>query len=239
MGTAPLLNSDSLIQEGLSLITDAFHRGLTVRLLGGAAVAIHCCHSGELRAHRPIGDLDIVTTRASSRALPSVLATRGYEPEKRFNALHGHRRMVFIGPLCKLDVFVDTFEMCHRIRLGDRLSLDAPTVSVSDLLLTKTQVVELNQKDVDDIQLLLATHEVAEGEGDHLNLQYLQSVVHSDWGLWRTSTKTLERVARVYPAAAPQATKLAEGMTRSPKALRFRLRGLVGERMRWYELPET
>src|SRR6202030_4206358 len=124
-----------------------------LRLLGGAAIILH---SGG-RPHRELGDLDAATRRSDGRALAGALATVGYEAEPRFNALHGDRRLIFHGPHGKLDVFVEVFEMCQRIELGPRLPLDSPTLPVSDLLLTKLQVVELNAKDADDAALLLRT----------------------------------------------------------------------------------
>ena len=53
--------------------------------------------------------------------------------------------------------------MCHRLELSSRLTLEPETITAADLLLTKLQVVELTQKDVDDIALLLTEHELANG----------------------------------------------------------------------------
>ena len=226
--------SDDLVAEGVSLVEAAQADGLMLRLLGGAAIVLH---SGE-QLHRPLGDLDAAVRRSDGRRLAKTLTSSGYEPEPRFNALHGDRRLIFYGPKGKLDVFVEVFEMCHRIDLGPRLPLDSPTLPVSDLLLTKLQVVELNTKDADDVAVLLRHHELGQGDGDHVDLDYLAGLVSDDWGLWRTLTGTLQRLEELQPDVAVQARAVRAALDEAPKTRRFRLRAKVGERKRWYELPE-
>jgi hypothetical protein len=226
--------SDELVNEGLALVAEAAADGLVLRLLGGAAIVLHTSGS----VHREIADLDAATRGSDTRRLADTLHRRGYKPEARFNALHGHKRLIFHGPSGKLDVFVDTFEMSHRIDLRLRLGLDSPTLTVSDLLLTKLQVVELNAKDAHDVVLLLEHHELGEGSGDHIDLEYLARLSGDDWGLWRTMTETLDRVAEHEPEIASKSRALKQVLEEAPKSRGFRLRARVGERKRWYELPE-
>jgi hypothetical protein len=226
--------SDVLIAEGVEVVAAATEAGLMLRLLGGAAIVLH---SGG-RPHREIGDLDAATRRSDARPLADALAAAGYEPERRFNALHGDRRQIFHGPQGKLDVFVEVFEMCHRIDLGPRLPLDSPTLTVSDLLVTKLQVVELNAKDAEDAALLLRTHQLDRGEGDHVDVDYVANLVADDWGLWRTMTTTLQRLEELHPEVAEAARELSGILDEVPKTRRFRMRAKVGERKRWYELPD-
>ncbi len=226
--------SEELVTEGLALVEVAERNGATLRLLGGAAVVVH----GSGQVHREIGDLDAVTSRAHVKLLTQILKERGYEPEARFNALHGDKRLIFHGPKGKLDVFVDTFEMCHRIELKGRLELDSPTIPASDLLLTKLQVVELNAKDAHDLAELLHHHELARGPGDQIDLDYIGTLVSDDWPLWRTLVGTLDRLPSLAPGVADAAERLRKVLDDVPKGRRFRLRAKVGERKRWYELPD-
>lgn len=226
--------SEELVAEGVALVQSAQEAGATVRLLGGAAVVLH----GSGVPYRPIGDLDAITRRKDARTLTSALEARGYEPEQRFNALHGDRRLIFYGPQGKLDVFVDRFEMCHRLELGGRLDLDSPTLTATDLLLTKLQVVELNEKDARDAAELLTHHELAAGPGDHLDTDYLAEIVGDDWGLWRTLVGTLDRLPALVPEVSDQAAAVRRVLEDAPKGRRWRMRAKVGERKRWYELPD-
>lgn len=223
-----------LLAEGVAVVEAAAAAGLVLRLLGGVGIVLH---SGG-QPHRALGDLDAATRSADARPLTPALSLVGYEPEPRFNALHGDRRLIFHGPRAKLDVFVEVFEMCHRIDLGPRLKLDSPTLPVSDLLVTKLQVVELNAKDADDAALLLRAHALGRGAGDHVDVDYLSELVADDWGLWRTMTGTLERLEELQPGVAEQARALRGALDEAPKGRRFRMRARVGERKRWYELPD-
>jgi hypothetical protein len=228
------MKTQALLEEGGALVRSAQEGGATVRLLGGAAVILHC--SG--RPHRDIGDLDAVTTRADVSRLTQVLQQRGYQPETRFNALHGDRRLIFHGSAGKLDIFVDTFDMCHRIELAGRLGLDSPTIPATDLLLTKLQVVELTAKDASDLAELLSHHALGSGPGDHFDVPYLEGLVADDWGLWRTLTGTLTRLAERHENVAEPSRALRQLLDDTPKGRRFRLRARLGERKRWYELPD-
>ena len=105
--------------------------------------------------------------------------------------MHGDRRLIFHGPAGKLDVFVGAFEMCHRLELSGRLALDSPTLTVSDLLLTKLQIVELERQGRAGRRELLRDHALGHGDGDHVDVDYLAGLVAGDWGLWRTTTGTL------------------------------------------------
>jgi hypothetical protein len=226
--------SQGLIDEGLVLVDAMQQEGATLRLLGGAAVVIHC--SGT--PHREIGDLDAVTRRADVKLVAKILEGRGYQAESRFNALHGDRRLIFHGSAGKLDIFVDTFDMCHKIDLTGRLALDTPTIPAADLLLTKLQVVELNDKDAQDLGQLLAHHELGNGPGDHIDVAYIAALVRDDWGLWRTVSGTLSRLPELQPEVADASRALRQLLDDAPKGRKFRLRATIGDRRRWYELPD-
>ncbi|GBC86889.1 hypothetical protein HRbin12_00888 [bacterium HR12] len=151
-----------------------------------------------------------------------------------------------------VDVIMDRLQMCHVLEFRDRIDRMPLTLDVADLLLSKLQVVQLNEKDVHDIGYLLAAFEVREGdEPGTIGLARIGGVVADDWGWWRTVTRNLDRVAellrgelaRLVPAGAPfdpveQALALRRHADEVPKTLRWKLRARVGERVRWYELPE-
>jgi len=236
--------SDALVAEGVALVEQAEAAGATLRLLGGAAIVVH----GSGVAHRELGDLDAVTRKGHVRPLSAVLQERGYEAETRFNALHGDRRLIFHGPAGKLDVFVDTFEMCHRIELGTRLVHDAPTIPVADLLATKLQIVELNAKDRSDLYALLRGCELGAGDPARIDPARVADLTAGDWGLHHTFELNLGRLIEGLAAqAAPDEdrARIAAGieaivaaMEDAPKSRGWKLRAKIGERRRWYDDPE-
>ena len=140
--------------------------------------------------------------------------------------------------------------MCHELEFADRLDRMPFTLDLTDLLLTKLQIVELNEKDVQDVVYLLSACPVKEGdEPSTIGLERIRSIVESDWGWWRTLTLNLDRIeqlagdGRLVPSGADfdpvqQLRTIREAADSAPKSLRWKLRAKVGERKRWYRLPE-
>jgi hypothetical protein len=226
------------VRAGERLIRELQERAIVARLFGGAAVVLHCPRTIASGPHREIGDLDVVVKKEDARSLARALPALGYEPELRFNAVHGSSRLLFHGPTGKLDVFIGSFRMCHEIRLAGRLELDYPTLTASDLLLTKLQVFELNAKDEQDAVALLQEHPLRNGPGDQIDLLYLGNLMSSDWGLWRTITGTLRKIAESNVTARPAADALLTACLAVPKSRSFKLRARIGDHVQWYELPE-
>jgi hypothetical protein len=148
----------------------------------------------------------------------------------------------------QVDVFVGAFRMCHEIPLSDRLRVQDRTVPLAELLLTKLQIIELNEKDVRDALLLVHGHPVADEDGEAINGARIAELCAGDWGLWRTITENVAKVREragdydVPPDARERMTaRLQEVLDRiesEPKSRGWKLRAKIGERKRWYELPE-
>jgi hypothetical protein len=136
--------------EGLRLVDAADAQGVVLRLVGGVAIWARCPSARRAPLARPYNDIDFVTRSGSTAAVTAFFAGQGYAPNRMFNALHGARRLMYAdqarGPV--VDVLVDRFAMCHQLDLRDRLPPGARTLPLADLLLTKLQVVELNEKDL-------------------------------------------------------------------------------------------
>ncbi len=230
----------------------ANRRGVPLKLLGGQA--IRYLTPDFPPRWRGDQDMDFASVSASRRAVTELLTELGFEGDRRFNNLHGHRQMYFRSPggEISVDVIMDRLQMCHVLEFSGRIERMPLTLDAADLLLSKLQVVEQNEKDVHDILYLLAAHEVREGdEPGTIGLGRLSEVLGADWGWWRTATANLDRVvelargelSRLVPADAPldaveQAIALRRHADAMPKTLKWKLRARVGERARWYELPE-
>lgn len=231
----------------------AAERGVPLRLLGGQAVRLL---TPDFPPRSRAGqDLDLASVASEKGEVEALLAELGFEGDRRFNALHGHKQLYFVGPGGgpAVDVIMDRLEMCHVLEFRDRIERMPYTLDVTDLLLSKLQVVEQNEKDVQDITYLLAAFEVREGdEPGTIGLARLGRIVADDWGWWRTVTGNLDRLvellrgelARLVPPGArfdpvEQALALRRHAEEVPKSLRWKIRARVGERVRWYELPEV
>jgi hypothetical protein len=238
-----------IVAEAERLLASAEAAKVPIRLIGGLAVYFHS-EAIPAALSRSYGDIDLATTKGASRSAVELLSSLGYEPSREFNALHGSRRLLFYDTHNerKLDVFVDTFELCHTIPITGRIALDEQTIPLAELLLTKLQVVELTDKDLLDIVTLLSQHEVGPRDDDVINSDFIAGLTADDWGLWRTLKLNLERINAKVPSmpldadvrdrVSARANTLWERIEHEPKSRKWRLRDRVGDRKRWYELPD-
>jgi hypothetical protein len=240
LGAAVAVRNRQLLEEAVGLIERARAVGVEARLIGGLGILHHDAELRERGGSRPINDIDLMVPTGEHRLIARVLVESGYASEERFNALNGHRRMVFHGQDWDLDVLVGIFEMCHRIDMTSRFDLDYPTLPVTDLLLTKLQIVKLNAKDAGDIVDLVSGHPLGDVSGDQIDLTRLRALVRDDWGLWRTITGTVETVIATDPpgAAVERLRALLAALHEAPKSARWKLRARVGDRVAWYVLPD-
>jgi hypothetical protein len=239
-----------VVTEALRLAELGVERGVPLRVLGGVAVALHT--QGELHPalRRPYRDIDVVTKRKGDREALKLLVDAGYESNERFNNMVGvHRRLVVYDTQNRrqLDVFVGEFQMCHAVAF-DRLDADSPTVPLAELLVTKLQIVKMNEKDVKDIVAILLEHPVGESDDETVNARRIAELCAADWGLWRTTQGSIEHArAGLARLALEEAERelvrerlaaLWERIEREPKSMRFKARARVGDRTRWYEEPD-
>jgi hypothetical protein len=241
---------ESLIDEARRLLAAARERDVPLRLLGGVAIQMLLAGRMDQRFQRESADLDFLTTRRSGRAVEELLASEGWEPERQFNALNGARRLLFEDPPSghKIDVFVESFEMCHALPLAERLTVREDTLPAAELAMTKLQVVSLNAKDRNDLYALLHALEVAEHDDDAINAVRISELTSGDWGLHHTFELNFARLrdglAEVGLSEPEQAAvraridALHEAIEQAPKSRGWRMRARIGERKRWYEEPE-
>lgn len=227
----------------LDAATDA---GVVLRATGGLAVWLRCPSARRPPLEREFKDLDLFAGSGQGRSITALLSSLGYAPDEEFNQLHGHQRLYFWDAVNgrQLDVFIERIKMSHELDLTGRIALDHITIPLADLLLTKLQVYETNEKDLKDAVAILADHAL---DKDGVDPRRIASVLAGDWGWWRTATVNLDKIA-AYAAhldgfgavetVVQRAQALKEVVDQTPKSLKWRMRAKIGERVRWYELPE-
>jgi hypothetical protein len=163
-------------------------------------------------------------------------------------------RNIVLRLLGGLAIQMLTPELPPRSRSGQDLDFGSVRSSrkpLTELLGEEGYVVELTKKDVDDILRLLVSIDLGEsGEPGVIDLREISALTGDDWGWFKTISLNLERIAaalaegtpasvaggRLDPAAAVQT--LAATLEQAPKSRRWKLRDRIGERKRWYEVPE-
>jgi len=236
------------VAEGRRVAEAAAQADLPLRLLGGVAVAVLCPSSRRPPLERQYVDIDFATTGAAKERVVELLESLGYGSDKEFNMLHGHRRLAFWDEQNQrqVDVFLDEANLCHRIPLKKRIDAVPLTLPLADLTLLKLQVVETNEKDYLDVCAIFADYDLSE-DNSGVDVTYIAELAASDWGLWRTLGMVAERSEQFALAlpdfeagevVAERLRRLREELHKTPKTRGWKLRSRLGDRKRWYELPE-
>ncbi len=163
--------------------------------------------------------------------------------------MNGARRLLFYDETYgrQIDVFIDTFEMCHVLPVGEHLERDPVTVPLADVLMTKLQIVELNAKDRSDVYALLLEHELGAGDASAstpraspTSAQRLGPLPHAA----AQPRAPARRAAGERPRRGDQRliaermAGIAAAVESEPKSVKWKARARVGERVRWYEEPD-
>lgn len=240
------------IAEGTSLGEKLTARGISARLSGGVGIALRCPSIFRIAPERNYHDVDICVSSKALDDFSVMLEQEGYVPEQRFNALNAGRQLIYKKqrPPLHLDVFVDRLRMCHVLDFRNQLSCADVSLPATELLLSKLQIVELTDKDLLDIYALLIDSEPAKGDigPDGVALDRMARLCAQDWGWFTTTQMSLGKVVagasirldmadaeKVYTHAAA----ISDELNLTPKSMRWKTRSRIGERIKWYELPEA
>ncbi len=134
--------------------------------------------------------------------------------------------MYFTAPSGRpVDVMVDRLTMCHTLDLRPAFGKLPLTIDAVDVLLSKLQIIELNEKDARDLLHLLSGVPVSRsgaqgseapggsadpggggpgGSGASIDSERFGKLLGADWGWWRTVTGNLRKL----PALADEHPEL-------------------------------
>lgn len=254
--TGALAARTDMLSEALDIVDAARERGVVLRLFGGLAVRTHC---SELDfCDRDYSDIDMVGRRKQAKQIGALFEDLGYQENHEVRFATQNRQLqfyrecehpdaahhYFIHPDDHVDVFLDTFRMDHDIHLADRLEIERYTISLTDVLLTKLQVHNLNAKDLQDIVTLLKDIPLSdESAPGRIDAALIARLCAEDWGLHHDVMASLRTVddgldeqelddrERTKVKAAVQ--ELRQAIEDAPKTRRWKRRARKGERRPW------
>ena len=240
---------ENIFDETARVLEEAGRRDVTLKLFGGMAIYRRCESSKKPQLARRYVDIDVMGRSKQAPLIRKMFTDLGYVPRTKFNAMYGDRRLIFndADNDRRVDVFLDVFEMCHKIDLKDRLGLAGATIPPADMLLTKLQVVEINEKDLKDLTCILLDHDIGDSDENQVNGAYIAKLCADDWGIYRTVTGSLDKLAAFVPGllggdgevVTSRIARLKGMIESAPKSFKWKMRARIGERAVWYELPEA
>jgi hypothetical protein len=236
-----------LVSEMNRLVAAAEGNQIHLRAFGGLAIYVHSQNNPRF-FYRESPDVDFVVSERDRHQLESFFQKMGYSPNKQFNLLNGAHRQIYYDALAghRIDILVGDFEMCHKLPLNGRLTVDPVTIPLAELLLSKAQIVELNRKDAFDMISLLLNNDLGDEQQGNIGLDRIASLCAEDWGLYKTTSMNLQRVEEMVltqdlgltpeeqDLVARRIRRIAAAIESVPKSVAWKARSLVGTRLRWY-----
>ena len=248
-----LARAEAVLAESGELMRLAAERSLTVRLTGSLAIRAVCPNHAPLLTalgRRPYRDIDLMAYSKQKREIAALFEGRGYvlDPSIRAAQEFGIKRFVYEQPDTglKADIFLDELVMAHTVDFHRRLELDTPTITVTDLLLSKLQIHEFTANDLIDCIVLLAEHDLGTAGKRMIDAGYIADIMRKDWGFYYTTRSNLAKLTDSLPdhpalpadvagSVRDRLSQLDDAIERAPKTQRWKLRARVGSRVKWYE----
>jgi hypothetical protein len=257
-----IIPTEVFIEEGRRLVEEAAKRGIPLRLLGGVAIRIHCMEFLDFakklvrlgEGQQEFTDLDLMSYSKFRKKMKDFFQEMGYEKRPTTMSSAATQRQIYFHPKgwFYVDVFFDKLLAAnHPLDFKGRLGHDSPTITATDMLLEKVQIVFPDEKDVKDMMLLLRAHDTSlQEEKNKINGKFIATKLASDWGFWYTVTENLRRL-RDYVNQFKSITdterqdltskldELLKAINNEPKSAGWKMRSVIGSKRRWYNPVET
>jgi hypothetical protein len=249
-------NFNDFAKEIRRIISEADKRKIPLRIMGGAAIRMHCPrheHLYETLKRAPKHDMDFVTYSKLRPLTRQLFLDLGYEPyvSLMLTGATGRHRQIFNDKDGNkaIDVFLGKLEMCHVIDFDGRLEADSPTVPLAELLLQKLQIVQINEKDIQDSIILLLEHDIGDMDNEQVNVHKVTETLANEWGFYYSVTTNFGKVkefADKYDQLTEEEkslvthrlNELSKFVDEAPKSLAWKLRSKAGPSVRWYNVVE-
>jgi hypothetical protein len=255
----------AIIDDAVGIVNQAQEAGLTVRILGAIAVRLQAASHIDLfyrlerlgSSGKTFTDIDLVAYSKQRPSLHKFLENiLHFKLDQYAVLMHGRDRTILHHPEGRylIDVFFDRLRYSHEIYFGSnphdgRLSLDPVTISPTDLVLEKTQIHEINEKDIKDLVTLFAACPVSGQEGrGQINRRYIGEVLVDDWGFWYDANSNLDKViqfaqrykedgrldAEILKTILARINDLKKGIDEAPKTKQWKKREKDGTKKKWW-----
>ena len=257
-----IIPTEVFIEEGKRIADEATRRGIPLRLLGGVAIRFHCVEFLDFakslvrlgEGQQEYTDLDFMSYSKFRKKMKNFFAELGYSKRPPTMSSAATQRQIYFHPKgwFYVDVFYDKLLAAnHPLDFRDRLDLDSPTITPTDMLLEKVQIVFPDEKDVKDAMLLLRAHEISpQDEKNKINARFIAGKLASDWGFWYTVTTNLKGLKQYVSDDQRLSSDNKQDLTskvdallatieKEQKSTGWKMRAVIGTKRRWYNPVET
>lgn len=262
------------VEEAKSIVEEAEKKGIIMRVMGGLAVYLLISGTSfeelwgkmERLGERVFTDIDLAAYgRDRDKVLKYFMEREKgvyiiWQPSLAFYA--GKRYIFYgspekqeykgriVGRIPMIEVFFDKLQMNHEIPFKGRLEKGKYTLPPTELLLTKLQIVKINEKDIKDSIILLSSFDVSNSDNG-INDDYIAKLLSNDWGFYYTFTTNLNKVKEAVMSKyndrineelrvkiVEKIEKLIKKIEEEPKSMSWKMRAKIGTSKKWYNEVE-
>lgn len=261
------LPEDEFVEESIHIVEQAESTKVVLRIIGAVAVYIHSTDEPRamglykkierlVKGKTKFTDLDLMAYGKQGKQIRELFEkTVSFKPDFMVNNLFGNRRLLYYHPkgYYHVDVFFNKLRFSHDVDFGSnpgkgRLELDYPTITLADIVLEKTQIHQLNLKDVVDLIVLFVGHDIGASQSKEVvDGTYVASVLSDDWGFWYDAVHNLDVVKQFadkfylkgkltkkeHVLVTERINKLLEIIDETPKTKKWLKRAEKGTSMPW------
>ena len=259
-------SAEEFVRDSLEIVSKAKERGIHLRILGAMACYLHLreldptalqlyVSLGRLSSDETFTDLDVIGYKKQRVDIMKLFEDELHlTTDRRFNAAFGNERLLYYkDSRFSIDVFLDALRYSHDVDFKNRLELDYPTVTVTDFLLEKLQIHEINRKDLIDLVATFLYYPVRYGStGREIDVDYVSSVLGSDWGFWYDASSNMKKTSQMSEVlkgegklteaqstrVTSQLTELCDRVENAEKSEKWKSRAKVGIKKPWYRNVE-
>ena len=249
---------EDFMDEALRIEKAAAGLGIPLRIIGGLAFRLKSPEFADLhiKMGREVTDIDYMSYYKHQQKIINLFRDDlGYHWVPPSFARASTLRDLFIDKNTgrKIDVFYDHLDFCHKIdfKKDKRLEVDEPTIPLAELFLEKTQIYEINAKDLKDLVITFLAHDVSEELDDTMvNGPYISKILSDDWGFYYTVTENIKKFIDFVPTLTEitqeqkdqviaRAKKIHQMIEDAPKSRGWNRRAKVGTKKRWYKIVHS
>jgi len=249
---------EDFMDEALRIEKAAAELGIPLRIIGCLAFRLKSPEYAALhiKMGREVTDIDYMSYyKHQQKTINLFRDDLGYHWVPPSFARASTLRDLFIDKNTgrKVDVFYDHLDFCHKIdfKKNKRLEVDKPTIPLAELFLEKTQIFEINAKDLKDLIITFLAHDVSDELDDtKVNGPYIAKILSDDWGFYYTVTENIKKFINFVPTVGDitqeqkdhvieVANKIHKMIEDEPKSRGWRRRAKVGTKKRWYKIVHS
>ncbi len=243
------VKDEDYYKEAVRIAALAQQDGIPLRIIGSLAARIHCSKYRYLldKFKRRITDIDYVAYGKYNSKIYELFEKEGYQVDRGVFMSVGRDRHIWYDKENRwaIDVFFDKLSMNHTIDFRNRLEIDYPTITLTDLILEKMQIVKINEKDIKDTCVVLREHDIGDTDEETINGKYIAQILSKDWGFYYTFTTNVGEVKKYLTNSilteedrkdiSFKADKLLETVEEEPKSGKWKRRAKKGTSKKWYQ----